>query len=104
MKVAAWQAPLLPVGSMQALPLIRDRVAECERRGVEVLCCPEAILGGLADFAPEPGALAIDAEGGELERVLQPLASDRVSTIVGFTEAGAGGRLYCSAAVFQGAP
>ena len=70
---------------------------------MEVLCCPEAILGGLADFAPEPGALAVDAEGGELERVLQPLASDRVSTIVGFTEAGPGGRLYCSAAVFQGA-
>ena len=102
MKVAAWQAPLLPVGSMQALPLIGERVAECERRGVEILCCPEAILGGLADFAAEPGALGIGVEGGELERVLQPLASDRVTTIVGFTEAGAGGRLYNSAAVFQG--
>ncbi|MCY3738317.1 MAG: hypothetical protein OXG13_18080 [Gemmatimonadaceae bacterium] len=101
MKVAAWQAPLLPSGSMEALPLIRERIAECERRGVEVLCCPEAILGGLADYAPEPGALAIDAEGGELERVLQPLGSDRVSTVVGFTDAGPGGRLYCSAAVFQ---
>ena len=102
MKVAAYQAPLLPSGSMQALPLIRQRVAECERRGVEILCCPEAILGGLADFAPEPRSLAIDAEGGELQEILQPLASDRVATIVGFTEAGPGDRLYCSAAVFQG--
>ena len=101
MKIAAWQAPLLPAGSMEALPLIRERVAECEGMGVEILCCPEAILGGLADFAPEPRELAIDVEGGELEGVLQPLASDRVTTIVGFTEAGPGDRLYCSAAVFE---
>ena len=75
MKVAAYQAPLLPAGSMEALPLIRARVAECERRGVEILCCPEAILGGLADFAPEPRSLAIDVEGGELQKILEPLAS-----------------------------
>ncbi len=57
MKVAAYQAPLLPAGSMEALPLIRARVAECERRGVEILCCPEAILGGLADFIPTNNGL-----------------------------------------------
>ena len=49
MKVAAYQAPLLPGGSMEALKLIRDRVEWCETEGVDILCCPEAVLGGLAD-------------------------------------------------------
>ena len=51
MKVAAYQAPLLPAGSMEALGLIRDRVKWCETEGVDILCCPEAVLGGLADDA-----------------------------------------------------
>ena len=49
MRVAAYQAPLLPAGSMEALALIRKRVEWCEAEGVSILCCPEAILGGLAD-------------------------------------------------------
>ena len=48
-KVAAYQAPLLAAGSMGALDLIRARVRACEAEEVEILCCPEAILGGLAD-------------------------------------------------------
>ena len=51
MKVAAYQAPLLPSGSVEALELIRRRVNRCEQEGVEILCCPEAVLGGLADYA-----------------------------------------------------
>jgi hypothetical protein len=50
-KVAAYQAPLLPSGSMGAVDLIRQRIAWCEVEGVEILCCPEAVLGGLADYA-----------------------------------------------------
>src|SRR3712207_9398062 len=46
-------------------------------------------------------SIAVDAEGGELDRLLAPLASDTVTTIVGFTEAGSGGRFYNSAAVFH---
>jgi 5-aminopentanamidase len=49
MKVAAYQAPLLSAGSMEALELIGDRVRWCETEGVDILCCPEAVLGGLAD-------------------------------------------------------
>ena len=41
MKVAAYQAPLLKSGSMEAVGLIKTQI--------EILCCPEAILGGLAD-------------------------------------------------------
>ena len=54
MKVAAYQAPLLRGGSMATLGLIRERVKWCETQGVEILCCPEAVLGGLADDAQSP--------------------------------------------------
>ena len=61
MKVAAYQAPLLPGGSREAVDLIRSRVDWCESHGVAILCCPEAILGGLADNAADPREFAIDA-------------------------------------------
>jgi predicted amidohydrolase len=80
--------------------LIRARVEWCEAEGVEILCCPEAVLGGLADWAPRPADVAIDVESGRLAAVLEPLASDAVTTIVGFTEI-SGDRLYNSAAVFH---
>lgn len=102
MKVAAYQAPLHAIGSMDAvLQLIREQVERCEREGVEILCCPEGVLGGLADYADRPGAIAIDVEAGELDALLAPLASDRVATIVGFTEIAADGRLFNSAAVWH---
>jgi predicted amidohydrolase len=100
LRVAAYQAPLLPSGSTAvAIDLIRERVAWCESEGVEILCCPEGVLGGLADYAPRPAAIAINAEGGRLDAVLAPLASDRVTAIVGFTESDRHGRLYNSAAI-----
>jgi len=40
-------------------------------------------------------------EAGQLQALLAPLASDRVATILGFTEIDRGGRLYNSAAVFH---
>ena len=101
MKVAAYQAPLLPSGSREAVDLIRRRVDWCESHGVAILCCPEAILGGLADNAADPREFAIDAHGDQLVRSLAPLASDTVTTIVGFTEVTGTGRLYNTAAVFH---
>jgi len=71
---------------MAALELIRERVRWCEAEGVDILCCPEAILGGLADDASSPEDYAIDVDSGELAATLAPIASDRVTTIVGFTE------------------
>jgi hypothetical protein len=56
-KVAAYQAPLLPPGSTEpsvAVPLIREQVRRGEVEGVEILCCPEAMLGGLADDGTPP--------------------------------------------------
>ena len=101
MRVAAYQAPLLAAGSMAALDLIRMRVQVCESEGVAILCCPEAILGGLADYSSDPGQFAIAAVSGRLDAVLAPLASHTVTTIIGFTELAEAGQLHNGAAVFQ---
>src|SRR5215471_12912833 len=101
MKVAAYQTPLLAEGSMDAIELMQQRVHECEANGISVLCCPEAILGGLADFSDNPGRFAIRTDYGQLASVLAPLASDRVTSIVGFTELGPDGALYNAAVVFE---
>jgi len=101
MKIAAYQAPLRATSSTEVLSLIREQIDRCESEGVEILCCPEAILGGLADYASRPTDIAIDVEAGQLHALLAPLASDRVATILGFTEIDRGGRLYNSAAVFH---
>jgi 5-aminopentanamidase len=46
-RVAAWQAPLAP--EEDVVVALRRQVRRCEDEGVDVLCCPETILGGLAD-------------------------------------------------------
>jgi predicted amidohydrolase len=100
-KVAAYQAPLLEPGSNDAFDSIRDAVKACEAQHVDILCCPEAILGGLADYAADPRAHAFDTSRDALTRALAPLASDSVTTIVGFSEIAAGDILYNAAAVLH---
>lgn len=63
MKVAAYQAPLAPGPINQVLSLIRKQIDRCETLGVEILCCPEAVLGGLADYVERPSEIAIDGSG-----------------------------------------
>lgn len=99
--VAAYQAALLPSGSFEAIALIAAQVAKCEAMGVQVLCCPEGILGGLADYTSRPYEIAIDAQNGQLQRLLAPIASETVTTIVGLSEIDDRGRLFNSAAVFH---
>jgi len=77
------------------------QVKRCESECITILCCPEGILGGLADNDRHPSRFAIAANSSMLETTLSPLASDTVTTIVGFSEIGDGGRIYNSAAVFQ---
>ena len=101
MKVAAYQAPLLAAGSMNALGLIRTRIEWCEAEGVTILCCPEAILGGLADYSENPNRFAIRSDDGHLASALAPLASDTVTSIIGFSELTSDGALYNSAVIFQ---
>jgi 5-aminopentanamidase len=101
LKVAAYQAPLAECGSIKILDLIREQIVWCESAGVEILCCPEGVLGGLADYATRPRAMALDAKRGGLSEALGPLISDTVTTILGFTEIDRRDRLYNSTAVFH---
>jgi predicted amidohydrolase len=96
-QVAAFQAPLLPSGWVSVGTLLRDPLRSSEAQGVKVLCAPEALLGGLADYAPDPAAVAITIP--ELADRLRSLQSS-VALIVGFTERGPSGCLYNSAAVW----
>jgi predicted amidohydrolase len=101
-KVAAYQAPLSACESVSgAVSLIRRQIDRCESSGVKFLCCPEAILGGLADYSPRSASLAIGVGNGRLQQILELLASNTVTTILGFTEADDAGRLYNSAAVLH---
>jgi predicted amidohydrolase len=82
---------------MDALDRIRTQIERCAAEGVSILCCPEAILGGLADYAEDPRLFAITT--ARLDSALAHLSSDVVTTIVGFTELADAGRLHNSAAV-----
>jgi predicted amidohydrolase len=84
---------------MEAIGLIAAQVRTCESIGVQFLCCPEGVLGGLADYVSRPYEIAIDVQNGQLQRALTPIASDTVTTILGFTEIDDHGRLFNSAAV-----
>jgi len=101
MKVAAYQAPLATCIPDEALALVRHQIEQCEALGVEILCCPEGMLGGLADYLRRPTDIAIDAEAGGLEPTARLLASDSVTTILGFTEVDRRGQLFNSAAVLS---
>ena len=100
MKVAAYQAPLAACADAGVIALVRRQVDRCEALGVQLLCCPEALLGGLADYVDQPDRIAIDTGTACLARTLAPLGSDRVTTVIGFTERGSDGHLYNAAAVF----
>jgi 5-aminopentanamidase len=100
MKLAAYQAPLSCTDSRRSIEFVRRQIKRCEFDGVSVLCCPEALIGGLADYSSDPAGIAMSV--CELEMLLMPVASDRVSVIVGFSERGDDGRLYNSAAVVTG--
>ena len=86
---------------MHALDLIKERVHECEAEDISVLCCPEGILGGLADYGDDPTRFAIRSADDHLAPLLRPLISDTVTSIVGFSELANDGKLYNTAAIFQ---
>jgi len=103
-KVAAYQAPYLPFGSLDAVELICEQLATCAARGVEILCCPEAVIGGLAheSAGQSPADVAFEVGDGALTAVVAPLLGSPVTAIVGFTERDAAGNLFNAAAVLEG--
>lgn len=90
LRIAAWQMPIAAMEADDALAALSVPVRRCEEAGVSVLCCPEAAVGGLADYAAEPEALAIAT--ADVDATFAPVASSRVTAIVGFTERGDDGR------------
>src|SRR5438105_12555405 len=70
MRVAAYQAPLSAAESGGIIGHIEQRVRWCEFEGVTLLCCPEAVIGGLADYSNEPAKYALRAAEGELVNAL----------------------------------
>jgi predicted amidohydrolase len=101
MKVAAYQAPHLPFGSFDAVGLVHAELVACESAGVEILCCPEALLGGLAheSAGQDPADVALRVDDGELDGLVAPLLDTPVTVIIGFTERDRDGDLHASAAV-----
>jgi predicted amidohydrolase len=102
MRVAAFQMPVEACYSTDAVAHLSARVRECERAGVHLLCCPEAALGGLADYVDSTDEIAIPADREVIATRLRPLASVSVTVVVGFTERDVDGRYYNSAAVYSG--
>lgn len=84
---------------MDAVELIREQLTLCEGTGVDLLCCPEAILGGLAHEADGQSPHDVAVSVKELRRLLAPLRASPVATVVGFTELAEDGQLYSFAAL-----
>jgi 5-aminopentanamidase len=98
-KIAAWQMPIRATAASEALAALSVQLRRCETAGVSVLCCPEAAVGGLADYFQDPDAAAI--ETADVDATFAPIASATVTTIVGFTERGRDGHVYNAAAVVR---
>jgi predicted amidohydrolase len=101
-RVAAYQAPLTATRSHDVLGLLAEQVARCEAAGVEILCCPEAVVGGLADYVAPAHRRVLPTDAVALADALAPLASATVTAIVGYTEGDAAGRLFNAAVVLRG--
>jgi len=86
---------------MDAIDHIAQQLTHCQVDGVDVLCCPEAIIGGLAHESDgeSPVDVALEVANGELAERLAPLMSTSVALIVGFTEKDEAGHIFGSAAV-----
>ncbi|MDQ1391239.1 MAG: 5-aminopentanamidase [Acidimicrobiaceae bacterium] len=94
-KVVAFQGPFPGFPSDDGVRLVTEQLAACEFAGVEMLCCPEALIGELANESDgdSPAVVAVGVEDGELAEVLAPLTGSSVTMVVGFAERAASGEL-----------
>jgi predicted amidohydrolase len=88
---------------MDVIGRVLQRITECEAQNVEILCCPEAVIGGLAHESngQVPGNVALRMDDGEFADVVAPLLDTAVTVIIGFTERDQDERLFSSAAVLD---
>jgi predicted amidohydrolase len=99
MKVAAYQAPFLPFGSFDGVALVAEQVRACAALGIDLLCCPEGIVGGhaLESDGQDPNDVALSR--AELATIVDPWLGVGVTTVAGFTERDEHGRLFSAAAI-----
>jgi 5-aminopentanamidase len=103
MKIAVYQSPVsATIDRDRAIERIGEQMEWCDSNDVYLLCCPEAMLGGLADYARNPSGLALNITDGELNQVISRLRSYSAACVFGFTERGRTGELYNAAAVVKG--
>ena len=81
------------------LILSESGCGSARRKKLVCFGCPEALLGGLADYNDDRSRCAIGSD--DLAAVLTPLTSETVTTIVGLSELAVDGKLYNATAVFQ---
>lgn len=103
MRVAAYQAPYRPFPARGGAELVAAYLDRAQADGVELVCCPEALIGELANESDgdTPATVALSVEDGELEAAIAPLLGWQMTIVVGFTERGADGQLHNSAAVIS---
>lgn len=101
MRVAAFQAPFLPFGSFSAVELIAERIEACDALDVDLLTCPEGIVGGLAleSDGHDPDRVALSVADGQLAEVVAAWRPRSTTVVAGFTERDEHGRLFSAAAV-----
>jgi len=100
-RAAAYQMTVADCYGTSAVARVRQQVARCESLGVDVLCCPEGTVGGLADYVAPADRLVLPGDADALADALAPIASAAVTTIVGYTERDDAGRLFNAAAVLH---
>jgi predicted amidohydrolase len=103
MRVAAYQAPYRPYPARGGAELVLAFLDRARSDGVEVVCCPEALIGELANETDgdSPSTVALSVADGELDAAIAPLLGWGMTIVVGFTERGGDGRLYNAAAVIS---
>jgi 5-aminopentanamidase len=101
MRVAAYQAPYRAFPAPARTDLVADHLVDLRGQGVDLLCCPEAVVGELANESDgdDPGVVALSVSEGELDEACKPLFGFGMTIVVGFTERDADGSIYNSAAV-----
>ncbi len=101
MRVAAYQAPYRDYPAADGAELVAARLLGLRDRGVDVLCCPEALIGELANESDgdSPASVSLCVSKGELADALAPLFGSGMTIVVGFTERAGDGSPYNAAAV-----
>lgn len=102
MRVAAYQAPLLPFGSFEVVDRLGEQLRACVRSGAELLVCPEAVVGGLAHESDGQSPTEVALSPSDLLGRLRPVLPAPIPVVIGFTERTPDESIFNSAAIVVG--